>query len=61
MSFCVHRNVRRDAIKVVDRMKGDVSEDEQKSLTDTIQELTDDYVKQIDALVKSKQDELTTV
>lgn len=56
-----HRNVRRDAIKLVDRLKGDVSEDEQKNLADAIQELTDDYVKQIDALVKSKQDELTTV
>ena len=47
-------------MKAVDKMK-DASEDEQKSLMDTVQELTDDYVKQIDALVKSKQDELTTV
>ena len=61
MQCPLRRNVRRDAIKVVDKMKGDISEDEQKSLTDTIQELTDDYVKQIDALIKSKQDELTTV
>ena len=55
------RNVRRDAIKVVDKMKGDVSEDEQKSLSAAIQDLTDDYVKQIEGMVKSKQDELTTV
>ena len=42
-------------------MKGDVSEDEQKALSAAIQDLTDEYVKQVDALVKSKQDELTTV
>ena len=59
--LATRRNVRRDAIKLVDKMKGDVSEDEQKSLSGAIQDLTDDYVKQIDAMVKSKQDELTTV
>ncbi|KAK9842453.1 hypothetical protein WJX81_000823 [Elliptochloris bilobata] len=57
------RNVRRDAMKAVDALekKGDLGEDEAKALSDTVQELTDDYVKQVDALVKSKQDELSTV
>lgn len=40
---------------------GDVSEDEKKAYEDSIQELTDDYVKQIDKLVKGKQDELSKV
>lgn len=59
--MCAIRNIRRDAIKVIDKNKGDTSEDEQKALQDAIQELTDEYVKQIDTLVKSKQTELTTV
>ena len=47
-------------MKAVDKLK-DASEDKQKALEDAIQELTDDYVKQVDKLVKTKQDELTTV
>ncbi|EIE20361.1 ribosome recycling factor [Coccomyxa subellipsoidea C-169] len=55
------RNIRRDAIKTIDKRGKDISEDEKKALEDSIQEMTDDYVKQIDAIVKSKQTELTTV
>ncbi len=55
------RNIRRDAIKAIDKKKGKISEDEQKALEEAVQELTDDYVKQIDTMVKSKQTELTTV
>ena len=60
MLALVCRNIRRDCMKAVDKLK-DASEDEQKALEDAIQELTDDYVKQVDKLVKTKQDELTTV
>lgn len=57
------RNVRREAIKVVEKLEKDgaVSEDAQKGLEDSIQKLTDDYVKQIEALIKTKSDELTKV
>lgn len=40
---------------------GDLSEDEKKALADSIQELTDDYVKQIEKLAKTKQDELVKI
>ena len=40
---------------------GDLSEDEKKALADTVQELTDDYVKQIETLAKAKQDELIKI
>ena len=60
MTCVLSRNIRRDSMKAVDKLK-DASEDEQKALEDAIQELTDEYVKQVDKLVKSKQDELTTV
>jgi len=57
------RNVRRESMKQLDKHEkdGDVSEDEKKAYEDSIQELTDDYVKQIDKLVKGKQDELSKV
>lgn len=40
---------------------GDLSEDEKKSLADSVQELTDTYVKEIDKLAKTKQDELIKI
>lgn len=40
---------------------GDLSEDEKKGLADSIQELTDTYVKEIDKLAKTKQDELIKI
>lgn len=37
------------------------AEDQRKDLENSVQKMTDDYVKQIDALVKAKQEELTKV
>ena len=47
-------------MKSVNKLEN-ASEDEQKTLEDAVQELTDEYTKQVDTLVKGKQDELTTV
>lgn len=57
------RNIRRDAMKTVEKLEkdGDIGEDGRKNLEDVVQKLTDDYVKQIDALMKAKSDELTKV
>ena len=57
------RNVRRESMKQLDKHEkdGDVSEDEKKTLADSIQELTDNYVKDIDKLAKAKQDELIKI
>ena len=57
------RNVRRDAMKMIEKLEkdGDLSEDGKKSLESSVQKLTDDYVKKIDAMVKSKTEELTKV
>ena len=41
--------------------KGDLTEDDQKLLSDAVQDLTDEHIKQIDTLIKSKQDELSKV
>jgi ribosome recycling factor len=56
------RNVRRDAIKAVEKLEKDgLSEDGKKGLEAAIQKLTDEYVKKIDELVKYKTAELTKV
>jgi ribosome recycling factor len=57
------RNVRRDSMKVIEKLEkdGSIGEDGRKDLETAVQKLTDEYVKQVDALIKSKSDELTKV
>lgn len=57
------RNVRRDAMKAIEKLEkdGSIGEDQRKGLEDAVQKLTDSYVKEVDALIKSKSDELTKV
>jgi ribosome recycling factor len=54
------RNVRRDAnTHVKDQLKAKVvTEDEEKRSEEDIQKLTDKYVREVDAVVKHKEDEL---
>lgn len=54
------RNVRRDAIQHVKELlkKKLITEDEDKRAEDDIQKLTDRYVKDVDGVVKAKEDEL---
>ena len=53
------RNVRRDGMDLLKRQEkdGDISQDEQKKLSEQIQKFTDDHIKQIDetAAVKDKE------
>lgn len=57
------RNVRRDAMKTIEKLEKDavISEDARKGLEDAVQKLTDEYIKQIEGLMKSKSDELAKV
>ena len=57
------RNVRRDAIqKVKDLLKDkQISEDEERAASDDIQKLTDRFVKDVDGVVKTKEDELMSM
>jgi ribosome recycling factor len=54
------RNVRRDAIQHVKELlkKKLITEDEDKRAEEDVQKLTDRYVKDVDAVVKAKEDEL---
>ncbi len=57
------RNVRKDGMDAIKKMKndGDISEDDQKRLSDEVQKITDDIVKQIDALLSDKEKDIMTV
>lgn len=56
------RNIRRDGNDYLKKMgKTEVSEDEIKQLEESLQKLTDKYIKDIDALMEVKSKEIMTV
>ena len=57
------RNVRRDANDMCKKMKkdGDMTEDEQKASEKTVQDLTDKYIKEVDAVTSKKKDEIMKI
>lgn len=54
------RNVRRDGMDIVKKSKS-LSEDDQKIYTDEIQELTNDFIAQIDTSLANKEKEIMQV
>jgi len=57
------RNVRRDGMDHLKRMEreGQISEDEHRSMSQEIQEMTDEHVKHIDAAFHEKEQEIIQV
>ena len=57
------RNVRRDANEELKKAekKGEISEDDQKRLEGEVQKFTDESVKRIDELLKTKEQEIMQV
>ena len=56
------RNIRRDGNDSFKKLaKAEVSEDEIKELTDKLQKLTDQYIKDIDKLMEEKSKEILKV
>ena len=56
------RNVRRDGMDRVKKAKAaGMSEDDQKMWSDEIQEMTDRYIRKVDAAVEAKQEEIMQV
>lgn len=57
------RNIRRDAVDEVRKQEknSDISEDEARDQQDTIQQITDKFVKKIDELLSTKEKDITTV
>lgn len=57
------RNVRRDAndeVKLLEN-ENEISEENSRRALENIQELTDKYIKEVDKVLKSKQDEIMEV
>lgn len=58
----VVRNARRDGNDAFKKLaKGEISEDEIKTLSDELQKITDKYIKTIDQMVEDKSKEIMTV
>jgi len=56
------RHVRRDGHDLLKKeAKSGISEDQQRKLTDQIQKMTDDTISEIDAILASKESEITQV
>ncbi len=57
------RNVRRDAMQQVKELLKEkkITEDEESKAEDDIQKLTDKSVKEVDAVVKAKEEELMSI
>ncbi|MGA9422699.1 MAG: ribosome recycling factor [Rhodanobacteraceae bacterium] len=57
------RNIRRDALHQIKELQKDktISEDDERRADDEIQKLTDKFVKDVDAVVKAKEDELMSM
>ena len=57
------RNIRRDAVEAFKALKknGEITEDDLKGAEKDIQKMTDDYCKEIDALLAKKETELMAV
>jgi len=57
------RNVRRDGMDTLKKMErdGEISQDEQHAWGDDLQKLTDQYVKEIDGALNTKESEIMQV
>lgn len=56
------RNVRRDGMDQIKKAKADgMSEDDQKLWEEEVQEMTNDFIKRVDALLETKQAEIMQV
>ena len=57
------RSIRRDAMEDIKKQKKDnlLTEDDQKKLEEKVQKLTDDKVKEIDAIAQAKEKEIMSV
>ena len=57
------RNIRRDAMDLAKKMKkdGELTEDDQKSAEKSIQDITDKYIKNVDAVTAKKEKEIMAI
>jgi len=54
------RNIRRDELDAI-KKQNDLSDDDKKRASESIQKLLDQYIIKVDDLVKQKEDEIRTI
>ena len=57
------RSIRRDVMETIKKQKkdGEITEDDQKQLETKLQKQTDDFIKEIDAILAAKEKEILSV
>jgi ribosome recycling factor len=55
------RNIRRDGMESLKKLKETMGEDENKRLADEVQKLTDTHIQKIDAMLSDKEKDIMTV
>ena len=55
------RNIRRDGMETLKKLKDTMGEDENKRLADEVQKLTDTYIQKIDTMLADKEKDIMTV
>lgn len=57
------RSIRRDAMEQIKKQKkdGEITEDDQKQMETKLQKQTDDFIKDIDAIISDKEKEIMSV
>lgn len=57
------RSIRRDVMEQIKKQKkdGDITEDDQKQMETKLQKQTDDFIKEIDAILAAKEKEILSV
>lgn len=57
------RNVRRDGMDEIKKQekKGDISEDDQRRMSDEIQKITDQFIQKVDELLATKEKDIMSV
>ena len=57
------RNVRRDSMDDIKKLKKDneITEDDQKNAEKKLQDITDDFIKQVESITKKKEEEVLSL
>lgn len=57
------RNVRRDSMDDIKKLKKDneITEDDQKTAEKKLQDITDDFIKQVESITKKKEEEVLSL
>jgi ribosome recycling factor len=55
------RNVRRDGMELLKKVKDTMGEDENKRLGEDVQKLTDEHIKKVDTMLADKEKDIMTV